>query len=375
MNKFKILTVVGTRPEIIRLSRCLNLFDSTFDHVLVHTNQNYDYELSKIFFKDLELRKPKYIISHKKKGTFDILSKNLIEIQKIILKEKPDGFVVLGDTNSALTAYVAKRNKIPIFHIEAGNRCFDQNVPEEVNRKIVDHISDLNIVYSNFARQNLIDEGISNNSIIKLGSPLFEVLSFYKKKFFKTRVLKKYNLNEKKFYIVSFHREENLLNHFKVNEFIKILNFISKVENNPVLVSAHPRLRKVLKKNIFKKKLNNNIKIMKPFSFSEYIILQMSSKLVISDSGSVPEEASILNLKSIILRDTFERQEIFNKTSSIISDLNLENFKKIFSIECNNFNFDKRINEYENPDFSKNLCRIISSKISYINNYVWNKKF
>ena len=182
---------------------------------------------------------------------------------KKLFEGKPDGFVVLGDTNSALTAYVAKRNKIPIFHIEAGNRCFDQNVPEEVNRKIVDHISDLNIVYSNFARQNLIDEGISNNSIIKLGSPLFEVLSFYKKKFFKSRVLKKYNLDEKKFYIVSFHREENLLNHFKVNEFIKILNFISKVENNPVLVSAHPRLRNVLKK-LFLKKLNNNIKIMKP---------------------------------------------------------------------------------------------------------------
>ena len=188
-------------------------------------------------------------------------------------------------------------------------------------------------------------------------------------------MLKKYNLNEKKYYIVSFHREENLLNHFKVNEFIKIINFISKVENNPVLISAHPRLRKVLKNNIFKKKLNNNIKIMKPFSFSEYIILQMSSKLVISDSGSIPEEASILNFKSIILRDTFERQEIFNKTSTIISDINLENFKKVFSIECNNFSFDKRINEYENPDFSKNLCRIISSKIPHINNYIWNKKF
>ena len=374
-NKFKIITVIGTRPELIRLSRCLTLFDIVFDHVLIHTNQNYDYELNKIFFKDLDLNKPKYIFKHKQKKTFNILSKSLIEVQNIILKEKPDGFVVLGDTNSALTAYVAKRNKIPIFHIEAGNRCFDQNVPEEVNRKIVDHISDLNIVYSNFAKQNLIDEGIPNNSIIKLGSPLFEVLNYYKKKISITKVLKKYNLNEKKFYLVSFHREENLLNDFRIDEFIKIINFISKINNYPVLVSAHPRLRELLKKNTFKKKLNRNIKIMRPFSFSEYISLQMSSKIVISDSGSIPEEASILNFNSIILRDTFERQEIFNKTSSIVSELNLENFKKVFNIELKNFDFNRKINEYENPDFSKNLCRIISSKIPYINQYVWNKKF
>jgi len=374
-NKFKILTVIGTRPEIIRLSRCLTLFDSVFDHVLVHTNQNYDYELSQIFFKDLDLRKPKYIFKHNKKETFDILSKNFVEIEKIILKEKPDGFVVLGDTNSALTAYVAKRNKIPLFHIEAGNRCFDQNVPEEINRKIVDHISDLNIVYSNFARQNLIEEGISNNSIIKLGSPLFEVLNFYKKKISKERVLKKYNLSEKKFYIISFHREENLLNNVKINEFIKIINFISKKDNFPILISAHPRLRNLLRKNIFKKKLGKNIKIMKPFNFSDYISLQISSKLIISDSGSLPEESSILNLKSIILRDTFERQEILSKTSCLISDLNLDNFKKILNMEFTNLNSNKKIIEYENPDFSKNLCRIITTKIPYINNYIWNKKF
>ena len=374
MNKFKILTVVGTRPEIIRLSRCLTLFDKMFNHILVHTNQNYDYELSKIFFKDLELKKPKYIFTHKKKQTFEILSKNLIEIQKIILKEKPDGFVVLGDTNSALTAYVAKRNKIPLFHIEAGNRCFDQNVPEEINRKIVDHISDVNIVYSNFAKQNLIDEGISNNSIIRLGSPLFEVINFYKKKFLKNSILKKFNLKDKKFYIISFHREENLLNENKIHEFIKIINFVSKHENFPVLVSAHPRLRNVLKRNLFKKKINNNVKIMKPFNFSEYISLQISSKLVISDSGSIPEEASILSLKSIILRDTFERQEIFSKASTMISNLSLENFKRVFMMELNDLGSNKQIVEYENPDFSKNLCRIITTKIPYINKYVWNKK-
>ncbi len=374
MNKFKVLTVLGTRPEIIRLSRCLSLFDNVFKHVLVYTNQNYDKELSKIFFEDLNLKKPNYVISHSKKDTFNILSKNLIEIQKIVLKEKPDAFVVLGDTNSALTAYVAKRNKIPLFHIEAGNRCFDQNVPEEINRKIIDHISDINIVYSNFAKQNLLNEGISNNSIINLGSPLFEVINFYRKKFDKNRILKKYKLKEKKYYTVSFHREENLLNDMKIKEFIKILNFLSKTDNYPILLSAHPRLRKILVKNFFKKKLSKNIKIMKPFNFSEYITLQSSSKLVISDSGSIPEEASILNLRSIILRDTFERQEIFPKTSTIISNLNIENFKKIFKLELNNFSLSKEIKEYENFDFSKNVCRIIVSKIPYINKYTWNKK-
>tara|TARA_B100001057_G_scaffold476827_1_gene545311 strand:- start:41 stop:1168 length:1128 start_codon:yes stop_codon:yes gene_type:complete len=374
MNKYKILTVVGTRPEIIRLSRCLSLFDKLFDHVLVYTNQNYDPELSRIFFKDLDLKKPDYIIKHSKKQTFDILSKNLIEIQKIILKEKPDGFVVLGDTNSALTAYVAKRNKIPLFHIEAGNRCFDQNVPEEINRKIIDHISDLNIVYSGFARENLINEGISNNSIVKLGSPLFEVINFYNKKFSKSRVLKKYNLKSNNYFLISFHREENLLDNNKINEFIKIINFVSKETKNPVLVSAHPRLRNILKKKTFKKKLLNSIRIMKPFNFSDYVTLQMGSRLVISDSGSIPEEASILNLNSIILRDTFERQEIFEKTSTIVSNLELNSFKKIFQLELNNLNLNRSLTEYENSEFSKNLCKIIASKIPYINKYIWNKK-
>ena len=375
MNKFKILTVLGTRPEIIRLSRSICLFDNVFDHICVYTNQNYDYELSKIFFKDLELRRPNYIISHnKKKTTFDILSKNLNEIQKIITKEKPDGFVVLGDTNSALTSYVAKRNKIPLFHIEAGNRCFDENVPEEINRKIIDHISDINIVYSEFARQNLINEGISNNSIIKLGSPLFEVINYYKNKISKEKVLKKYNIEHNQYFLISFHREENLMNDFKVKEFIKIINFLSKNYNLPVLISAHPRLRNILQKKIFKKKLKENIQIMKPFSFSEYIALQISSKIVISDSGSISEESAILNLKSIILRDTFERQEILSKTSSILSSLNLENFKKIFKLEMSNISFNRDLEEYKNADFSKNLIRIIATKIPFINNYIWNKK-
>ena len=374
MDKYKILTVLGTRPEIIRLSRSISIFDKVFDHRFVYTNQNYDYELSNIFFKDLKLRKPDYIIEHSNKNIFNILSKNLIQIQKIITKEKPDGFVVLGDTNSALTAYVAKRNKIPLFHIEAGNRCFDQNVPEEINRKIIDNISDVNIVYSNFAKENLIREGITNNSIINLGSPLYEVINHYNSKVSNEHLFQKYKVNHAKYYIVSFHREENLLNDYKVNEFIKIINFLAKYDNLPVLISAHPRLRNILKTKITKKKLNKNINVMKPFSFTEYLKLQDLSKMVISDSGSIAEETSLLNLKSIIIRDTFERQEILQKSSTLISNLNLENFKKIFRIENTNLKFDKSLNEYKNPDFSKNLSRIISSKIPYIKKYIWNKK-
>ena len=372
MSKYKILTVVGTRPEIIRLSRCISSFEKNFDHVLVHTNQNYDYELNKIFFKDLSLKLPKYSINHKNKKIYEILGKNFIEVEKIIFKEKPDAFVVLGDTNSALTSYVAKRCKIPIIHIEAGNRCFDDNVPEEINRRIVDHIADLNIVYSDFAKKNLLKEGILNNNIVKLGSPLFEVINFYKSKFIKKKVTYKYNVEENKFFLFSFHREENLLDEKKIKSFIQILNFLENKFKIPILISTHPRLKKIINKNI--KKIKKNIQFLKPFSFSEYISLQLAAKLVISDSGSLTEETSILDLKSIVLRDTFERQEGLGKSTVILCPANLESFKKVINLEIKaSKKIEKRISEYENPDFSENLCRIITTKIPYINKYTWNK--
>jgi len=374
MSKYKILTVVGTRPEIIRLSRCINSLDKKFNHVLVHTNQNYDYELNKIFFKDLDLKLPKYSINHKKKKIYDILSKNLIEIEKIIIKEKPDAFIILGDTNSALTSYVAKRNKIPLIHIEAGNRCFDESVPEEINRKIIDHISDVNIVYSSFAKQNLLDEGIPNNNIVKLGSPLFEVINFYKSKFIKEKIVKKYDVLENKFFLFSYHREENLLDKKKIQNFIQILNFLEKEFKIPILISTHPRLKKIITKNI--NKIRKNIKILKPFSFSEYISLQMNAKLVISDSGSLTEETSILDIKSIILRDTFERQEGLDKSTAIMCPVDLKSFKKTVKLELSSSKkLNKKIEEYENPDFSENLCRIIATKIPYIKKYIWNKNY
>tara|TARA_A100001015_G_C14970431_1_gene704861 strand:+ start:360 stop:1481 length:1122 start_codon:yes stop_codon:yes gene_type:complete len=372
MKKYKVLTVVGTRPEIIRLSRCLNSFDENFDHILVHTNQNYDFELNKVFFTDMNLKNPKYSIQNKNNKMFEILGNSFVEIEKIIQKERPDAFVVLGDTNSAITSYVAKRNKLPIIHIEAGNRCFDENVPEEINRKIVDHISDLNVVYSDFAEKNLIREGISNNKIINLGSPLYEVINHYKKKINSYKILKKYNLKNKNYILVSFHREENVQNKKKLNEFLDIINYLAVKYKIPVLVSTHPRLKKVLSSS--KKRTNKFIKFHKPFSFTEYLSLQLSSKLVISDSGSIPEETSILNLKSIILRDTFERQEILSKSACVISPVKLENFKKILEVELKtSTKINKKLLEYENQSFSNHLSRIIVSKIEFINKYIWNK--
>ena len=300
------------------------------------------------------------------------MGNSFIEIEKIIKIEKPDAFLVLGDTNSALTAYVAKRNKLPIIHIEAGNRCFDENVPEEINRKIVDHISDLNIVYSNFAEKNLINEGISNNKIVNLGSPLYEVINYYKKKININKTLKKYKLKNRKYILVSFHREENVQNKKKLNEFLNIINYLADKYKNPILISTHPRLKKILSFN--KKRINKFIKFHKPFSFTEYLSLQLASKLVISDSGSIPEETSILNLKSIILRDTFERQEILSQSTCIVSPIKLESFKKILEVESNtNPKIKKKLVEYENPSFSNHLSRIIVSKIEYINKYIWNK--
>jgi len=372
MNKFKILTVVGTRPELIRLSRVINVFDKRFEHIFVHTNQNYDYNLKDIFFNDLEIRKPNYTIRHNNLDLYSIISENFIEIEKIINKEKPDGFVVLGDTNSSLTAYVAKRNKIPIFHLEAGNRCFDENVPEEINRKIIDHISDVNIVYSSFAQRNLINEGIKNNNIINLGSPLYEVINYYKKKILINKVLKKYKVKKNNFFLISFHREENLLKKNNLNNFFLIINYLSDEFNLPILISTHPRTKKyVISKNIKKK---SKIFFLEPFSYKDYISLQLTAKVTISDSGSLTEETSILNFKSICLRDNFERQEGYSSSSILISQPNLKSFKKILDFELKSVKkIDKSFQEYNKEDFSEHLARIVVSKIDYINKYTWHK--
>jgi len=374
MKKFKIITVVGTRPEIIRLSRVIEKFDKKFNHILIHSNQNHNYELNQIFFDELKIRKPNYIFKKNSVTTFSFLANALIEVEKIIIKEKPDAFLILGDTNSALTAIIAKKYKIPLFHIEAGNRCFDQNVPEEINRKILDHISDINIVYSSFARRNLLKEGINNEKIYKLGSPLYEVLNHYKKNIDQLEILNKYKVKKNDYFLVSFHRNENTTNQKNFKTFYLMLGLINKKFNKPILVSSHPTTEIAISKIMKKNNLHKNISFLKPFSFKEYISLQMGAKLIISDSGSITEESSILKLNSISLRDTFERQEGLETSSIIISSLDINNFEKILNYHVSNVDKKSQTHEaYNNPNFSENIADLLISKIGYINKYIYHK--
>ena len=374
MKKFKIISVVGTRPEIIRLSRVIEKFDKKFNHILIHTNQNHNYELNQIFFDELKIRKPDYIFKKSGDTPFSFLANALIEVEKIIIKEKPDAFLILGDTNSALTAIIAKKQKIPLFHIEAGNRCFDQNVPEEINRKILDHISDINIVYSSFARRNLLNEGIQNDKIYKLGSPLYEVLNHYKKNINQTKILKKYKVKKNDYFLVSFHRNENTTNLKNFKTFYSILDLISKKFKKPILVSSHPTTEIAISKIMNQNNFNNNVFFLKPFSLKEYISLQINAKLIISDSGSITEESSILKLNSISLRDTFERQEGLETSSIIISSLNIDNFEKILDYNLSTVNKKSKTHEaYNNNNFSDNISDLLISKIGFINKYTYHK--
>ena len=370
MNKKKILTVVGTRPEIIRLSSIIKKLDNHFDHHLVHTNQNYDYYLKDIFLKEFEI-KPRYTFETISQNPIENISKIIVKVDQLIKKIKPDGFLILGDTNSSLSAISAKKNKIPIFHIEAGNRCFNDVVPEEVNRKIVDHISDINLTYSNFARNNLLNEGLKSDRIFKIGSPLFEVINENKSKMKINFYLKKNKLKKNQFILLSFHREENVDNNKNISNFIKILENLNKEYKLPILVSTHPRLKKKLSdNNIIKTK---NILFHKPFGYFEYMSLQLSAKIIISDSGSITEEASILNLPAISLRQDIERQEGMDEGVVLLSKVNFKDLKECIDILLNTRTktFPKSFKEYEVKDLSNKVIRIIQSYISFINRNTW----
>ena len=320
MKKTTVMTIVGTRPEIIKLSEVMKELDKYTNHIIVHTGQNYDYELNELFFEQLNVRIPDYFLEAVKGSPSETIGDIISKADKILVKIKPDALLVYGDTNSCLSVIPAKKRKIPIFHMEAGNRCFDQRVPEEVNRKIVDHIADINLTYSDFARNNLLNEGISCDQIFKIGSPLYEVINFYKKNLNKKFFLKKNNLRDKKFILVSFHREENIDDKIKLKNFIEILIELEKKYKIPVLVSTHPRLKQNLKNN--KYRISKNIIFNKPFGFKEYLSLQLSAKVVISDSGSITEEASILNIPAISLREDIERQEGMDEGAIILSEIN-----------------------------------------------------
>ena len=377
MKKLKVVSVVGTRPEIIRLSCTLVALDKSeaIDHILVHTGQNYDYELNQIFFEDLDLRKPDYFLEAAGKNASETVGNVLIKIDPILEKENPDAFLVLGDTNSCLCAIPAKKRKIPVFHMEAGNRCFDQRVPEETNRKIVDHIADINLTYSSIARQYLLREGLSPDRVIKTGSPMYEVLHKFKSKIESSQVLEKLNLKKNKFFVVSSHREENITNPKNFNGLIESLNLIAEKYDYPVIVSTHPRTRNMLKS--WEVKTHKNIQFLSPLGFSDYNALQMHSFAVLSDSGTISEESSILNFPALNIREAHERPEAMEEASVMMIGLNPERvLQGLAALEVQKRNPERNFREvydYSTPNVSDKMVRIILSYTDYINRVVWNK--
>jgi UDP-N-acetylglucosamine 2-epimerase len=319
-SNIKVMTVVGTRPEIIRLSKVISLLDQYVTHILVHTGQNWDYELNEIFFKDLEIRKPDYFLNVDTSSLGRVLGETLIKSEEILIKENPDAVLILGDTNSSIAGIMAKRLRIPVYHMEAGNRCFDLNVPEEINRRLIDHVADFNLVYTEHARRHLISEGLPHRRIYLTGSPMFEVIHHYKEKIENSNILKKLNLKENQYFIISAHREENVDNKNNLNKILTVLNTLADNFNMPVIVSTHPRTKNRLESHNTHK-LNKHIQFLKPFGFFDYLKLQMNSKCAISDSGTISEESSILSFPAITIRNAMERPEAIDAGTIILSGL------------------------------------------------------
>ena len=377
MAKLKVITVVGTRPEIIRLCRVIPEMDKFFNHNLIHTGQNYDYELNEIFFKELNLRKPDFFLNSGGGSSAEIIGSVISKIDKVILELKPEALLILGDTNSCMSAIAAKRRKVPIFHMEAGNRCFDERVPEEIIRKIIDHTADINLPYSDIARKILISEGLKPDKIIKTGSPMKEVLNFYEPKFYSSNILDKLNLEPFKYFLVSIHREENVDMVDNLREIIKTLHVITDNYQMPIIVSTHPRTRKMLEKLNLNTPQKKGINFMKPFGFLDYIKLQQNSYCVLSDSGSITEESSILNFPALNLREAHERPEGFEECSVMMVGLKNQrilNALDILKDQKRGFERDLDIvNEYKVDNVSKKIVRIIESYTDYVNRVVWKK--
>ncbi|MBK69673.1 MAG: UDP-N-acetylglucosamine 2-epimerase (non-hydrolyzing) [Legionellales bacterium] len=376
-KKINILTVVGTRPEIIRLSRIISKLNESeiFNHVLVHTGQNYDYELNKIFFENLKLSKPDYFLESAKNTPAETIAEIIAKVDKVFSLVNPDALLVLGDTNSCLSAYSAKRRKIPIFHMEAGNRCFDDRVPEEINRKIVDHISDINMPYSSISREYLIREGIKPDRIIKTGSPMREVLQFFEKNINKSKILEDLKLKRKNYFVVSCHREENIDDDFQFQNLIEILNKTASKYKKEIIFSTHPRTMKKLKKE--KLKLSKRVKILKPFGFFDYIKLQKNSILVMSDSGTISEESSILRFPAINIRRVHERPEAMEEGAVIMTGLDWKSIHSSQKYLIDNFEkADSTIaipNDYKATNVSDKVIKIILSYYKYVDHFVWHK--
>ena len=371
----KIITIFGTRPEVIRLSRIIDILDKNSDHKLIHTGQNFDYELNKIFFDQLKIRKPDFFLEAAGESPSQTIGQVISKVDDLFATEQPQAILVLGDTNSCLAVIPAKRRKIPIFHIEAGNRCFDQRVPEEINRKIVDHISDMNLVYSDIARGNLLREGLPTNQIIKIGSPMFEVLNYYLPQINHSNVLKELKISSEQYFLVSAHREENIESENLFRKFENILNVIAEKYRLPVIVSTHPRTRKKI--NEIGIKTHPLIRLSKPFGFFDYMQLQMNAKAVLSDSGTITEESSILNFPALNLRETHERQEGMEEAAVMMVGLEASRVIECLDILKNQTKGENRllniVPDYNVPNVSEKVLRIIYSYTDYVNRVVWQK--
>ena len=375
MKKLKLMTVVGTRPEIIRLSRVMPVCDKYFDHILVHTGQNYDYELNEIFFTDLGIRKPDYFLEAAGKTGAETIGNVIIAVDKILEEIKPEALLVLGDTNICISVLPAKRRKIPTFHMEASNRSFDMRVPEEINRRIVDHTADINLTYSTIARDYLLAEGLRPDQVIKTGSPMFEVLNFYRQKIENSNVLTSLNLKENGYFVVSAHREENINSDKNFLDLVEMLNAVAETYQVPVIVSTHPRTRKRIED--MGVEFNPLIQLLKPLGFSDYNKLQLSAKATLSDSGTINEESSILNFPALNLRQAHERPEGMEEAAVMMVGLTAERVLQGLEILENQERGDKRslrlVEDYSMPNVAEKVARIILSYTDYVNRVVWKK--
>ena len=375
VKKLKLMTVVGTRPEIIRLSRVMAVCDQYFDHIIVHTGQNYDYELNEIFFTDLGIRKPDYFLNAAGSTGAETIGNVIIAVDKVLEEVQPEALLVLGDTNSCTAVIPAKRRKIPTFHMEAGNRCFDMRVPEEINRRIVDHTADINLTYSTIARDYLLAEGLPADLVIKTGSPMFEVLNFYKHKIESSNVLEQLNLTEHQYFVVSAHREENINSDQNFLDLVDMLNAVAEQYNYPVIVSTHPRTRKRIEQ--MGVSFHPLVQLLKPLGFSDYNKLQLSAKATLSDSGTINEESSILNFPALNLRQAHERPEGMEEAAVMMVGLTAERVLQGLAIIDSQPRDEQRllrlVADYSMPNVSEKVARIVLSYTDYVNRVIWKK--
>ena len=375
MKKLKIATVVGTRPEVIRLACVIKKLDEHCEHILIHTGQNYDYELNEIFFDDLGIRKPDYFLDAAGATGAETIGNVIIKVDKVLEEIQPEAMLVLGDTNSCMALLPAKRRKIPTFHMEAGNRCFDQRVPEEINRRIVDHIADINLTYSSIARDYLLSEGLPADMVIKTGSPMYEVINAYRDGIEASEVLIKLNLEKHKFFVVSAHREENIDSDVNFLKLADSLNLIAEAYNMPIIVSTHPRTQKRI--DALGIKFHSLIQLLKPLGFKDYNKLQISSKAVLSDSGTINEESSIMNFPALNLREAHERPEGMEEAAVIMTGLGSERIMQGLAIlesqPRGSVRLIRQVYDYSMPNVSDKVIRIIHSYIDYVNRVVWKK--